>query len=74
MIFITTAEALNETIEAMNKETRDWTMQAARGECSWTCSDCGSSFSDGMPSKCVYDISPCTDIIIRDKNQAGAKL
>ena len=68
---------LSKAISALNKLTTDWTMRAARGECSWICSDCGTSFPDGMPDACGHDMQRCTDIITRDKadarKQGGAK-
>jgi rubrerythrin len=44
---------MRDFIEQMNKATTGWTMRAARGECGWICSDCGTSFSDGMPDACA---------------------
>ena len=60
-------------IEAMNKETRDWTAQAARGECGWICSDCCMSDPKGMPDECFCDDPRCTEIIQRDKREAMQK-
>ena len=60
----------SKTLEAMNKVTNEWTMQAARGECAWICSDCCISFPDGMPDACVHGSQWCTDIIARDKVDA----
>lgn len=65
MFFI--AENNDETIEIMNKTTREWTMKAARGECGWICSDCSVSFGDGMPDECLHKYEGCTKIIQRDK-------
>ncbi len=61
-----------ETLGAMNTATRNWTAQAARGECGWICSDCCVSFSDGMPDECPHVDQRCTDIIKRDKAEAMA--
>ncbi len=61
-----------ETLEAMNTATRNWTAQAARGECGWICSDCCVSFSDGMPDEYPHGDQRCTDIIKRDKAEAMA--
>lgn len=58
-------------IEHMNKVTAEWTMQAARGECAWTCSDCSVNFPEGMPDKCMHEHQSCTDIIQRDKQEAN---
>ena len=57
-------------LEQLDKATRDWTMQAARGECSWVCADCCYTFPSGMPDACVHDCAACTDIIRRDKREA----
>ena len=71
VIFIAPAdETLDETLEQMNKATREWTAKAARGECAWICSDCGCSFQSGMPDECAYGDQRCTDIIKRDKAEA----
>ena len=64
------ATELGAHIEGMNKATRDWTEQAARGECAWICSDCCLSFSEGMPDQCGVDDPRCTEIIARDKREA----
>ena len=70
-IFISTSGAtVGETIEAMNTITREWTDQAARGECGWICSDCCISFPEGMPDECPHGHQKCTDIIKRDKADA----
>jgi hypothetical protein len=69
-IFVTTKNSLEDQIEQLNQETRDWTMRAARGECYWTCADCGSGFQDGMPDECAYGDQRCTEIIMRDKAEA----
>lgn len=63
---------LGEFIEGMNAETRNWTQQAARGECGWICSDCCSSFPNGMPDACDHGHQRCTEIIQRDKREALA--
>ncbi|MBD1555282.1 hypothetical protein [Pseudomonas typographi] len=57
-------------INQMDKATRDWTDQAARGECGWVCSDCCYSWPNGMPDQCEHGIQSCTDIIKRDKLRA----
>lgn len=61
----------NQDIEEINKATREWTMQAARGECDWICSDCCVSFPGGMPDECPHGDVRCTKIIQRDKQQAA---
>lgn len=63
-------ESIGETIEAMNKTTQEWEMRAARGECVWICSDCCCSFPDGMPDECPHGHQRCTDILLRDKEDA----
>lgn len=57
-------------IERMNAEMREYTARAARGECSWICSDCCMSESNGMPDKCIIGCERCTAIIKRDKREA----
>lgn len=71
-IFITTAKgkALEDQISLMDKLTNDWTMRAARGECSWICAGCCCTFPDGMPDACAHGDQGCTDIITRDKADA----
>lgn len=70
-IFIAPAdESLAATIATMDKITQEWTMQAARGECSWVCADCCMTFPSGMPDACEHGIQGCTDIIKRDKADA----
>ena len=71
-IITTTEDELTNTLEHMNTEMREWTMQAARGECAWICADCSCSFSSGMPDECAHGHQRCTDIIMRDK--ANAKI
>lgn len=71
-IFIAKADdSLGATIDAMNKETQDWEMRAARGECGWVCADCCCSFPDGMPDECPHGHSRCTEILVRDKASAN---
>jgi hypothetical protein len=70
-IFI--GEPSTAQIDALDRETREWEMRAARGECSWVCADCCCSFSQGMPDACVHGHQGCTDIILRDKREALAK-
>jgi len=72
-IFILT-DNFDESLEALNKETREWTAKAARGECEWICSDCCCSFSYGMPDECMHGHQGCTDIIKRDKAEARLNL
>jgi hypothetical protein len=60
----------DQVLDEMNKATRAWTEQAARGECMWICSDCSCSFPDGMPDECLHGHQSCTDIIKRDKAAA----
>lgn len=57
-------------IAQMDKDTRDWTMRAARGECGWICSDCCMSDQNGMPDRCFCGDERCTAIIQRDKQLA----
>lgn len=71
-VFIASAdENLAATIDTMNKLTQEWTMRAARGECSWVCSDCCMTFPAGMPDACAHGQQVCTDIITRDKAEAA---
>lgn len=63
---------LEAHIDGMNTEMREWTAQAARGECGWTCSDCCMSDQKGMPDTCFCDDPRCTEIIQRDKLAAMA--
>lgn len=69
-ITVIEAENLDLHIEDMNKATRDWTAQAARGECGWICSDCCMSDPKGMPDECFHKNQRCTEIIQRDKLHA----
>jgi hypothetical protein len=59
-------------LDALNRETRDWEMRAARGECGWICADCCASYPKGMPDACEHGHQSCTDIIQRDKREAAA--
>jgi hypothetical protein len=61
-------------ISAMDKVTREWEMRAARGECSWVCADCCSTFPAGMPDACDHGHQNCTDIIQRDKRAAAQEV
>jgi hypothetical protein len=70
-IFIATKDNLEKTLTMMDKATHQWTLRAARGECSWICSDCSVTFKDGMPDECLHGHRGCTDIIKRDKAQAS---
>lgn len=54
----------------LDSAMKQWTLKAARGECSWICADCCQTFLEGMPDKCEHGHQHCTDIIQRDK--AGA--
>ena len=54
----------------LNRVTREWEARAARGECSWICSDCCCSFAEGMPDECPHGQQRCTDIIQRNKAEA----
>ncbi len=45
-------------------------LRAARGECSWVCASCCSTFPAGMPDACEHGDQGCTDIIKRDKANA----
>lgn len=71
-IFFTTAtgKTLGAQISAMDKATQEWTMRAARGECSWICADCCCTFPEGMPDACAHDNQQCTNIIASDKHAA----
>ena len=69
-LFIATKDNLADKLDQLNKETKDWTMLSARGECAWVCSDCSCSFEDGMPDQCIHGHQQCTDIIKRDKAEA----
>ena len=62
-----------ENLEALNKATQAWTLKAARGECSWVCSDCCSTFPSGMPDACDHGDERCTEIIQRDKKEAHSQ-
>lgn len=74
MIKVTMIDAnkLDDHIEGMNKSMRDWTDQAARGECGWICADCCMSEPKGMPDECLCGHQRCTEIIQRDKREAMA--
>lgn len=61
---------LDQHIEKMNEGMRQWTDQAARGECGWICSDCCCSDPKGMPDECFHGHAKCTEIIQRDKHRA----
>lgn len=61
---------LPKVMEASNNYMRAWTHAAARGECSWTCADCCSTFPRGMPDECDHGHAGCTAIIQRDKREA----
>ena len=71
-IFVVPVNDLNKTLAEMDRITQEWTLRAARGECSWICSDCCVVFPDGMPNECVHGQQGCTNIIIRDKKEANA--
>lgn len=64
-------EGLDEAIAHMDKITADWTMRAARMECSWICAGCSMSFPEGMPDACAHGHQHCTDIILQDKRKAS---
>lgn len=63
-------EKLKDVFSAMDIATREWEMQAARGECGWICADCCGSDPRGMPDECMHGQQRCTDIITRDKKAA----
>jgi hypothetical protein len=67
---ITSEADMAAHINAMNESTREWTRQAARGECAWICADCSVTFPEGMPDACAHGHQSCTDIITRDKQRA----
>ena len=69
-IEIIPAQDLPQYIEKMDRETREWTMQAARGEVGWVCADCCCSDPKGMPDECFHSLVECTAIIQRDKREA----
>ena len=68
-VFANTSNRLDteKALKSMNEATREWTTQAAKGNCGWICADCCTSFPDGMPDVCAYNDNRCTDIIRRDK-------
>lgn len=61
---------IDKHFDKMGKETRAWELRAARGECGWTCVDCGISDSLGMPDKCYHNNDRCNKLIARDKKEA----
>lgn len=63
-------QGLPAYIEKLNRETREWTMQAARGETGWICADCCCSDPKGMPDECFHNLVKCTTTIQRDKREA----
>ncbi len=65
---------LQETMVYLDKVVHDWTLRAARMECSWICADCCMTFPGGMPNSCAHDHQGCTDIIKRDKAEANEKI
>lgn len=52
-----------DSIDDLNKTTREWEVRASKGECAWICSDCCVTFPDGMPKKCEHGHEGCTKII-----------
>jgi hypothetical protein len=71
MFFVSIGGIDENQLESLNKTTRDWELSAARGECEWICADCSCTFNDGMPDECIHGHKQCTDLIIRDKKEAG---
>ena len=71
-VIVANTSNLNATISYMDKITNEWMMKAARGECSWVCSDCCCTDPSGMPDECFHGLSWCTAIIQRDKKEANA--
>lgn len=71
-VFVVPINDIDKTLSEMNRITAEWTMRAARGECSWICSDCCVTFPDGMPNECAHGHDGCTRIIKRDKKDANA--
>lgn len=67
---VTPDSPLEDVLPKLNKDMIDWTYRAARGECGWICSDCGDSYSKGMPDGCGHGDARCTAIILRDKLDA----
>lgn len=65
---------VHDSLAAMNKSTRDWELRAARGECGWICADCLQTAPEGMPDKCLMDQDRCTELIQRDKREAGVPI
>lgn len=61
----------DEQVASIESGLRAWELKAARGECSWICSDCSMTFYEGMPDKCEHGHQSCTDIIQRDKEEAN---
>lgn len=70
-IYVVPAEDMPSVLKEMDRITVEWTMRAARGECSWICSDCCTTFPSGMPNECAHGHQSCTDIIARDKLEAN---
>ncbi len=67
MITILEADNSQEASDVVNKYMIEYTKMAARGACSWICSDCCVNFPEGMPDACVHGHDGCTKIIQRDK-------
>ena len=65
------ANPTDEQIGQLDHAMQQWTLKAARMECSWICADCSMTFPDGMPDKCEHGHQGCTDIIQRDKAEAS---
>lgn len=73
-VFVMSAAKVDDAVlDTLNKQFDSWTMRAARGECSWICSDCCVTFPSGMPDACEHGHQGCTDIIKRDKACAAAE-
>jgi hypothetical protein len=63
----------DDFVRHLDAETQAWTDAASRGETQWICSDCGATFSAGMPDKCAYGHEWCTNLLTRDKLLANGQ-
>lgn len=70
-IFIALSKPDKKTLDGLDQQMREYTAQAARGECHWICSSCGAGFPEGMPDKCLGNLEWCTATIQRDKAEAS---
>jgi hypothetical protein len=72
-IFIHQGDPSPEFMDSLNKQTREYELRAARGECAWICPNCCMSFPNGMPDECGYGNTECTELNARDKREALAE-